>query len=158
MRPVSELELFYSLWGLTAIVSGARMRAFLKPWKLKLQSIVDAIDQAFADIKDISHFHGMLEGRASLGLGWENLRNTDKSVKMHEESLQRLSNLEQRMQQIQATVVSFSKEADIKQAANLLRQCVKETLQEPRQSRKSPGEDKEIQGRCPNSDRILRKS
>lgn len=126
-------------------MSKARITAFLKPWKVNLQSIVDAIDQAFADIKDISHFHGLLASHASLGLGRENLRNTEKSVKMHEESLKRLGGLEQMMQQVQAMVISFSKEGDVQQTANLLRQCVNETLQEPEQGRKSRAHDEAIQ-------------
>ena len=113
-----------------------------------MQGIVDAIDQAFADIKDISHFHGLLEGHASLGLGRENLHNIKISVKMHEESLERLDGLEQMMQQIQAMVVSFSKEVDVQQTANFLRKCVNETLEEPEQSRKPHGQDETIQGGC----------
>ena len=132
------------------------MTAFFKPWKVNLQSIVDAVDQAFTDIKDISHFHGLLENHATLGIGRENLRNTEQSVKLHVESLQRLSGLEQMMQQIQATVVSFSKEGDVQQTANLLRQCVNENLHEPGQSRKSHSQDEEIQGSCAHSTRIVR--
>ncbi|CAD6570777.1 MAG: hypothetical protein ASARMPRED_003927 [Alectoria sarmentosa] len=126
-------------------MSKARTTAFFKPWKVNLQGIVDAIDQAFADIKDISHFHGLLEGHASLGLGRENLHNIKISVKMHEESLERLDGLEQMMQQIQAMVVSFSKEVDVQQTANFLRKCVNETLEEPEQSRKPHGQDETIQ-------------
>ena len=123
------------------------MTAFFKPWKVNLQSIVDAIDQTFADIKDISHFHGLLESHASLGLGRENLLNTEKSVKMHEESLERLSDVEQMLQQVHAMVISFSKQGDVQQTADLLRHRVNETLQEPEQSRKSRGQDETIPSR-----------
>lgn len=155
---MSEPEVVHGLLGLTTFVSEARITAFLKPWKVDLQSIVDAIDQTFADIKDISYFHGLLESHASLGLGGKNLRNTEKSVKMHEESLERLSGLEQMLQQVHAMVVSFSKEGDVQQTANLLRQCVNETLQEPEQSRKSRGQDEAIPGRYPHVTQILRDS
>ena len=57
---------------------------------------------------------------------------------MHERSLAKLSNLEDQMQQIQATMVRFSKQHDIQQTANLLWQCVDESLQNPEQQRTSP--------------------
>ena len=123
------------------------MTAFFKPWKLNLQSLADAIDQAFADVKDISHFHGFLESHASLDLGEKNLRNTEQTMKMQEKSLERLSVLEQMMHQFKGMVVGFSKVGDVQQVANLLRQHVDETLQEPKVSRKSLKNDEAIQGR-----------
>ena len=123
------------------------MTAFFKPWKLNLQSLADAIDQAFADIKDISHFHGFLESHANLDLCERNLRNTEQTMKMQEESLERLSVLEQMMHQFKGMVVGFSKDGDVQQAANLLRQHVDEILQEPKVSRLSHMNDEAVQGR-----------
>ena len=57
---------------------------------------------------------------------------------MHEQSLAKLSDLEDQMQQIQATMIRFSKQHDIQQTANLLWQCVDESLQNPEQQRASP--------------------
>ena len=57
---------------------------------------------------------------------------------MHERSLAKLSDLEDQMQQIQAYMVRFSKQHDIEQTANLLWQCVDESLQDPEQQRASP--------------------
>ena len=123
------------------------MTAFFKPWKLNLQSLADAIDQAFADIKTISQFHSFLESHASLGLGERNLRNTEQAMKMQEQSLERLSVLEQMMHQFKGMVVGFSKDVDVQQVANLLRQHVDEILQEPKVSRKSHKNDEAVQGR-----------
>ena len=123
------------------------MTAFFKPWKLNLQSLADAIDQAFADIKDISHFHSCLESRASLDLGEKNLRNTEQTMKMQEESLERLNVLEQMMHQFKGMVVGFPKDGDAQQVANLLRQHVDETLQEPKISRKAHKDNEAVQGR-----------
>ena len=122
------------------------MTAFLKPWKLSLQSLADAIDTAFADIKDISHFHGFLESHASLDLGERNLRNTEQTLKMQEESLERLSVLEEMMHQFKGMVVGFPKDGDVQQLANLLRQNVDEVLQEPKARRKSHKNDEGLQG------------
>ena len=123
------------------------MTAFLKPWKLNLQSLADAIDQSFGDIKDISHFHGFLESHASLDLGERNLRNTEQTMKMQEESLERLSVLEEMMHQFKGMVVGFPKDGDVQQVANLLRQHVDEILQEPKVSRQSHKNDEAVQGR-----------
>ena len=57
---------------------------------------------------------------------------------MHERSLAKLSDLEDQMQQIQATMVRFSKDHDVQQTATLLWQCVDESLQNPEQQRASP--------------------
>ena len=57
---------------------------------------------------------------------------------MHEQSLAKLSSLEDQMQQIQATMVRFSKQHDIQQTANLLWHCVDESLQNPEQQSASP--------------------
>ena len=123
------------------------MTAFFKPWKLNLQSLADAIDQAIGDIKDISHFHGFLESHASLGLGERNLRNTEQTMKLQEQSLERLNILEQMMHQFKGMVVGFPKDGDVQQVANLLRQHVDEILQEPKISRKSHTNDEAVQGR-----------
>lgn len=116
----------------------ATWRAISKPWKVQLQGLVDEIDATFANINDISRYHGLVEGHISLGVGQENLQNSWRSIAMHEQSLAKLSNLEDQMQQIQATMVRFSKQHDIQQTANLLWQCVDESLQNPEQQRASP--------------------
>ena len=124
------------------------MAALFKPWKInKLQSVADAIDQAFAEIKTISHFHSFLETHASLGLGEKNLRNTNQLLKMQGESSERLSAIEQMIHQIKGLVVGFSKDGDVRQTANLLWQRVDETLQEPLVSHKSHKNDEAVEGR-----------
>ena len=113
-------------------------RAISKPWKVHLQGLVDEIDATFANINDISRYHGLIEGHISLGVGQQNLQNSWRSIAMHERSLAKLSDLEDQMQQIQATMVRFSKHQDIQQTATLLWQCVDESLQDPEQQRASP--------------------
>ena len=82
-------------------------------------------------IRDITHYHGLIEGHASLMLGAENLRNSWKIITMHEQELDKLSGLEKMLERLQATLISFSKEDDVQQTADLLRQSVNENLQEP---------------------------
>ena len=116
----------------------ATWRAISKPWKVHLQGLVDEIDATFANINDISRYHGLVEGHISLGVGQESLQNSWRNIAMHEQSLAKLSNLEDQMQQIQATMVRFSKQHDIQQTANLLWQYVDESLQNP-EAEKVPG-------------------
>ena len=127
--------LLYWLWDITNHgVSGATWRAFSKPWSTTLQGLVDEIDQTFMNIKDITHYHGLLQGHTNLAVGREILLNGRKTIDMHEESLARLKDLEHMVQEINATIVHFSKEQDVQQTANLLQQGVIEKLQEPERS------------------------
>ena len=103
--------------------------------------MVDEIDATFANINDISHFHGLVEGHINLVIGQESLQNTQKSIAMQEQALARLADLEKVMEQINATIVRFSKEGDVQQTANLLRHCVDENLQNPEQPCASPMEE-----------------
>ena len=84
-------------------------------------------------MKEISQFHGLLEGHASLKIGEDNLRCSRESKALQEQSLARLSELENMLATIHATFVRFSKDHDIHQTANFLRQCVDESLQESEQ-------------------------
>ena len=53
---------------------------------------------------------------------------------MQEQSLVRLTELESMMERIQSTILRFSKEQDIRQTADFLRQHMDEDLQEPQQT------------------------
>lgn len=109
----------------------ATWRAFSQPWKIRLQALVDEIDQTCAIIKDIAQYHGLLEGHASLVVGQRNLINSQKTIAMQAQSLARLDKLEDMMEQIHATLIHFSKEHDVQQTASLLQQRVDEILQCP---------------------------
>lgn len=109
----------------------ATWRAFSNPWKTHLQGLVDEIDQTFITIKDIAQFHGLLDGHVNLVVSQKTLQNSQKSITMHERSLARLTRLEDLMEQAHATFICFSKEHEVQQTSNLLRQCVDERLQEP---------------------------
>ena len=123
---------------LTCCFPEATWRAFSRPWNIRLQGLVDEIDATFASIDDISRYHGLVEGHISLVVGQESLQNSQRSIAMHEQSLARLSSLEDLIQEIHATMVRFSKERDIQETANLLQQCVDENLQTPEQLGASP--------------------
>jgi hypothetical protein len=96
-----------------------------------LQALVDEIDQTFVTIKDMAQYHGLLEGHINLVVGQRNLINSQKTMAMQVQSLARLEKLESMMEQVQATFIRFSKEQDVQQTADLLRQCVDESLQDP---------------------------
>ena len=116
--------------GLT-LRSEATWRAFSKPWKVDLQGLVDEIEQTFVQVKDISQYHSFLEGHANLEITRETLHYSKENKIAHEQSLARLSQLESMMETVHATIIRFSKEQDVHQTANFLRQCVDEELQEP---------------------------
>ena len=128
---------------LTKYAPEATWRAFSKPWKTNLQDLVDEIDQTFVNI---SHFHGLLEGRVSHALGRESLKNSQQSLVMHQQSLNRLAGVEHLLEHIHATIVRFSNEHDVQQTANLLGQRIDEDLQEPDQRRSSAIRPDEAQG------------
>ncbi|KAG7007774.1 FAD-dependent monooxygenase [Physcia stellaris] len=107
----------------------ATWKAFSKPWKADLQSLVDEISQTFEHVKDISQFHSLLEAHATQEIGRLNLHNSTESKKIQEQSLAKLSELESMMERIQTTILRFSKERDIQQTANYLRQHICEDLQ-----------------------------
>ena len=109
----------------------ATWRAFSQPWKIRLQALVDEIDQTCAIVKDIAQYHGLLEGHANLVVSRRNLINGQKTIAMQAQSLARLDKLEDMMEQIHATLIHFSKEHDVQQTANLLQQRVDEILQYP---------------------------
>jgi hypothetical protein len=110
------------------------MTALSKPWKISLQCLVDAIDQAFVDIRDISHYHGLLEGHANLAMSRESLNNGQKSIAMQERSLERLFSLEQKIEEVHANFVRFPKEHDVQQTADFIRQRVDESFEEAERS------------------------
>ena len=98
---------------LTKYAPEATWRVFSWPWKTSLQDLVDEIDQTFVNIRDISHFHGLLEGRISHALGWESLKNSQQSLVLHQQSLNRLAGVEHLLEQIHATIVRFFNEHDV---------------------------------------------
>lgn len=129
---------------LTRNSSEATWKAFSKPWKADLQGLVDEISETFGHVKDISQFHGLLETQATREIGRLNLYNSTESRKLQEQSLARLSELESMMEKIQSTLLRFSKEQDIQQTANYLRQHMDEDLQEPQQtSLTDPGQQQD---------------
>ena len=111
--------------------SEATWRAFSQPWKIRLQALVDEIDQTFVIIKDTAQYHGLLEGHANLVVSQRNLVNSQKTIALQAQALARLNSLEDMMEQVHATLVHFSKEHDIHQTANILRQHVDKVLQDP---------------------------
>ena len=115
------------------------MRAFKKPWSAQLQGLVDQIDLTFLSIKDIAHYHGILEGHISLEIGKENLQNSQKNVSLQEQQNAKLeqsnahmANVEDMLGQLMNVIlVLFNKEKDILPSANLLQQRVDEDVREP---------------------------
>ena len=73
---------------------------------------------------------------------------------MHQQTMAKLSNMEDLVQQFHASVVHFSKERDIQQTANLLRQCVDENLQNPEQQCASAVE--KVPGDQPADDEVCK--
>ena len=119
----------------------ATWKAFSKPWKADLQSLVDEISQTFEHVKDISQFHSLLEAHATQEIGRLNLHHSTESRRIQDQSLTKLSELESMMERVQTTILRFSKERDIQQTANYLRQHMDDDLQESRQtSRPNPGQ------------------
>ncbi|KAL8794974.1 MAG: hypothetical protein Q9195_002556 [Heterodermia aff. obscurata] len=127
-----------------ALTSEATWKAFSKPWRADLQGLVDEISQTFEHVKDISQFHSLLEVQATREIGRLNLHNSTESRKIQEQSLARLSELESMMERIQSTILRFSKEQDIQQTANYLRQHMDEDLLESQQtSLPAPGQQQD---------------
>ena len=86
-------------------------------------------DGAFAKISDIARYDGLLDGD-TLIWGWA--KKVYQIVGgVFEQSLARLLGLADLLQQIRATVIRSIKERDVRQTANLLRQCVGENLRDP---------------------------
>ena len=128
----------------------ATWKAFAKPWKADLQSLVDEISQTFEHVKDISQFHSLLEAHATHEIGRLNLHNSTESRKIQQQSLAKLSELESMMERVQATILQFSKERDIQQTANYLRQHMDEDLQDPQQtSLPDPGQRQDVGQQSP---------
>lgn len=134
-----------STFVLTRTSTEATWKAFSKPWKADLQSLVDEISQTFEHVKDISQFHSLLEAHATQEIGRLNLHNSTESRKIQEQSLAKLSELESMMERIQTTILRFSKERDIQQTANYLRQHMDEDLQDPQPTSLSdPGQRQDL--------------
>ena len=96
-----------------------------------MQGLVDETDQTFVNIKDIAQCHGLVEGHTSLAVGRENLQVTRQSVVLHEQTLARLTDLEDMVEQVHSTIIRFTKEQDVKQTADLLRQYVDDSIRKP---------------------------
>lgn len=72
----------------------------------------------------------------NLVVAHENLHSSRKSIAIQEASSDRLVGMEAMLREIlQATVIQFSKEHDIQQTANFLRQRVDDDMQESERSR-----------------------
>ena len=92
---------------------------------------MDEIDQTCVIVRDTAQYHGLLEGHMNLILGQRNLMNSQKTSAIQAQSLARLEKLEDMMAQVHATFMRFSKQHDVHQTANLLRQRVDEIVQDP---------------------------
>lgn len=123
-------------------------RAFSHPWKIRLQALVDEIDQIFVVIRHIAQRHGLLKGHMNLDVSQRNLTNSQKILAMQARSFARLKKLESMMEQVRATLIRFSKERDVHQTDNLLRRCPQEILQDPAKRGSSivTGAEEERQG------------
>ena len=135
--------------------SEATWKAFSKPWKADLQGLVDEISQTFEHVKDISQFHSLREVHATQEIGRLTLQNSTESRRMQEQSLARLSELESMMERIQSTILRFSKEQDIQQTANYLRQHVDEDLLESQQSLRPDLQQQQDPGQSSNSKKFV---
>lgn len=85
----------------------ATWRAFSQSWKIHLQALADEIDQTFVIIKDIAQYHGLLERHINLIVGQGNLMNSQKTIAMQAQSLDRLDKLEDMMEASSCSVYSL---------------------------------------------------
>ena len=109
----------------------ANLESMSKPWKIRLQVLVDKNSPSFLAIKDVGQFHGSLDGNINLIVGQKSLQNSRKSIARHEQSLASLMGVEELIEQVRTPFIRFSKEHDVQQTSNILRQCVDKGQKEP---------------------------
>jgi hypothetical protein len=104
-----------------------RWKSITRPWA-RFQDLVDAISEAFGDIKDIAQLHGLLAGRVTLEVGQQTLSLVKDQQKRADNQD---AKLEQILAQLTSISIQFTKSEDVNETASLVRQQVEEKRDNP---------------------------
>jgi hypothetical protein len=104
-----------------------RWKSITRPWA-RFQDLVDAISEAFGDIKDIAQLHGLLAGRVTLEVGQQTLSLVKDQQKRADNQD---AKLEQILAQLTSISIQFTKPEDVNETASLVRQQVEEKKDNP---------------------------
>ncbi|KAH8895678.1 hypothetical protein GQ53DRAFT_853744 [Thozetella sp. PMI_491] len=109
------------------------------PWR-RFQDLVDSIEQTLSNVKDAANYHGLIENHINMVVSRKNLVISEANSSKLERTLELIQDLHSK---VHAISIRFSKESDIRQTADALRQQTEEKLEEPVLSKVHPSAELE---------------